>query len=186
MRVRTLGVAVPAAIGFALFSGAPAWGGGGCFGALSEGTGVTVELSQICFNPTVLRVQPGETVTWVNRDGVNHLVTGAAGSFGSGQLLGAGQSIRHQFTTAGVFPYTCSLHHGMSGVVIVGDGATSAVRDVQANPAAAPVKPASDSGAWPAVALGLAAMAGAAGYLAGRLRRGTRGTQAARGTAGPA
>ncbi len=60
-----------------LLGSVPASAGGGCFGPVSQGTGIKVDLTRICFSPTVLYVRPGDTVTWTNQDSFDHLVTGA-------------------------------------------------------------------------------------------------------------
>ena len=43
-------------------------GGGGCGRPVTDGDGTRVSIRNFCFGPTVLRVRPGDTVTWVNRD----------------------------------------------------------------------------------------------------------------------
>ena len=96
-------------------------GGGGCRQAdATEGTGSTVETRNACFEPTVLRVEPGTTVTFVNRDGIEHAVSGV--NLDSWDQLGAGVTLQYAFDRAGTYPYMCNLHPGMTGVVIVGEG----------------------------------------------------------------
>jgi Copper binding proteins, plastocyanin/azurin family len=85
---------------------------------------VHVDISALCFNPTVLRVRPGTTVDWVNRDGLEHTVTATGDAFDS--TLQDGQGFRRRFDASGVFPYYCRIHPGMVGVVLVGDGRPSA------------------------------------------------------------
>ena len=46
---------------------APAAAGGGCHQGVTHGDGDTVEMVDACFTPTILTVDPGETVT-VNTD----------------------------------------------------------------------------------------------------------------------
>src|SRR5687768_5418921 len=93
--------------------------GGGCHGAQTEGTGTTVEMTGMCFTPTVLHVDPGTEVEWINRDPLAHVVIGVG--WGDWQELGNGDAVTHRFDEAGTFPYTCNLHPGMNGVVVVGD-----------------------------------------------------------------
>jgi plastocyanin len=99
---------------------APASAGGGCHGPLTDASGVHVELNSLCFNPTVLRVQPGASVDWVNRDTIEHTVTATGDAFD--QTLVDGQTFTRVFRQGGTFPYYCRYHPGMVGVVIVGDG----------------------------------------------------------------
>ncbi len=56
----------------------PALAGGYCRGnPVTDGTGVSVEMRNDCFTPTVLHIQPGRSVTRVNRDKEAHTVSGA-------------------------------------------------------------------------------------------------------------
>jgi plastocyanin len=68
------------------------------------------------FYPTNIEVTKGEVVEWKNDDLVPHTATSA--SFSSGTIV-SGQSWRHTFTDAGNFPYVCTFHPRMKGVVIV-------------------------------------------------------------------
>src|SRR5207245_5970490 len=51
----------------------PAAAGGGCHSPVTDRTGTTVTIQDLCFSATVLRIRPGQTVTWANRDGFSHL-----------------------------------------------------------------------------------------------------------------
>jgi len=60
-------------------------------------------------------------VTWSNDDSVTHTVTrGGYGSFNS-DLLVAGDVFSFTFDQQGQFPYHCTLHPWMWGIIIVGD-----------------------------------------------------------------
>ena len=98
----------------------PASAGGGCHTGVTEGHGMTVEMVEACFTPTVLSISPGETVTWVNRSGLVHNVT--ANLWGNFEDIADGDRVRMRFDDEGTYPYACTYHPGMSGVVIVGDG----------------------------------------------------------------
>jgi plastocyanin len=146
-------------------------GGGGCFQPDTQGAGTVVKLTERCFSPTILYVQPGDKVTWRNEDGMTHVVAGSFSGWGSPTNLSAGETMTHQFPTAGIFAYSCPLHYGMNAVVIVGDGkATIPLARIQ--PAAAistPSRPATNP--WPLLALTAAALGAGLGYGIGRLRR---------------
>ena len=75
-----------------------------------------VSMRNMQFYPQTLKVKKGTVVEWKNDDLVPHTVTSA--SFDSGSL-GPGKSWRHTFTKAGQFPYACTFHPTMTGVVIV-------------------------------------------------------------------
>src|SRR2546430_8742999 len=99
----------------------PAAAGGGCHMPVTDRTGTSVTIQDLCFSATVLRIQPGQTVTWRNKDGFPHLVTGANGLWGVNADLAGGSSYSHRFDQAGIYPYSCMLHYGMNAVVVVGD-----------------------------------------------------------------
>lgn len=115
------------AVGVGVAAQAGAGGGGGCQ-EMTEGSGDAVELVGFCFTPSVLRVMPGTEVSWTNEDQVDHVVTGTG--WGLDANLGAGDSGTHRFDEAGTYPYTCYLHPGMNGVVLVGDEASASLRSV--------------------------------------------------------
>ncbi len=101
--------------------------GGGCRGepvTTEETTTVTIG-DMPCFSPTIIRVRPGDTVTWMNNGSLPHTVTGANASWGDYNELLDGQSLSHTFDAAGSYPYYCLLHPGMVGAVVVTDEAAS-------------------------------------------------------------
>jgi plastocyanin len=97
----------------------PASAGGGCHRA-TQGQGDTVTMSKACFTPSVLRVDPGTEVSFVNRDPVVHNVSAT----GWGYLgdMTEGQAFAATFDEPGVYPYACTYHAGMTGAIVVGDG----------------------------------------------------------------
>jgi plastocyanin len=156
-------------------------GGGGCHSqAATDGRGVTVEIKDACFNPTVLHIPPGQKVTWINRDDLLHTVSGTAQSFGTYDQLRLDQSVSYQFKANGVYTYFCLLHPGMTGSIVVGDGTgpgpATGPAAVVALPAAiktASVKASDPTGLTAATgAVALLLGAGAGYLLATRLRRG--------------
>ena len=103
----------------------PAHAGAGCHEEATEATGAVVVLAERCFGPTVLRVVPGTKVTWINKDFDVHNVTGFGYRWGTEGDIRQGQRFSTTFRSRGVFPYTCYLHTGMNGAVVVGDAAPS-------------------------------------------------------------
>ncbi|MGI8774642.1 MAG: cupredoxin domain-containing protein [Actinomycetota bacterium] len=109
---------------------APAAGGGGCYadGEPTSGRGFkgpSVPIDECMFTPTVLYVDPGTSVTWINKDPVAHTVSGASLAWGTEEHLTDGDHVTHVFKNEGVFPYYCLLHPSMVGAVVVGDPADS-------------------------------------------------------------
>src|ERR1700704_5088337 len=121
-RVHATLLAVVLAAGTQLTQASPVQAGGGCHSGATNGGGTTVEMKNMCFTPTVLRVKLGDSVTFINRDEMQHTVTGTSGLFGNYDALNTGQSMIYKFTTSGVYAYSCIFHPGMTGAVVVGDG----------------------------------------------------------------
>jgi plastocyanin len=119
---RRMRVVVLSATAVATLSLVPcqAQAGGGCHSGVTEGTGDTIGLVDACFTPTILRVDPGATVTFVNKDPFAHNVT--ANGWGHFDKLAPGDSFTASFNAAGTYPFACTIHPGMSGAIVVGDG----------------------------------------------------------------
>lgn len=98
----------------------PASAGGGCHGGATQGEGDKVAMSKACFTPSVLRVNPGTEVTFVNKDPVVHNVS--ATGWGYFEDMTEGQAFTATFDEPGVYPYACTYHAGMTGAIVVGDG----------------------------------------------------------------
>lgn len=94
--------------------------GGGCHDGATTGTGDTVEMKDACFRPSTLQIDPGDTVTFVNRDAMTHNVT--AMGWGQFEDMNQGDAFRATFEESGVYPYACQYHPGMTGAILVGDG----------------------------------------------------------------
>lgn len=128
MRTHAIRRAVLMVVGMMLFVGLSpdvvhASGGGGCGRAVTDDDGTRVSIRNFCFGPTILRVWPGETVTWVNRDDFPHIVLGANGAWGGyDNVRRNGGEVSYRFVSPGVYPYVCTYHPGMIGAVVVGNG----------------------------------------------------------------
>src|SRR5207245_8147587 len=91
---------------------------------------VQIKVAPCAFAPTVTTVAVGSTVTFFNGPDYTHLITGANAEWGSRDVeLRPGQEVSYRFDKAGVYPYACALHRGMSGTVIVGDPAVALADD---------------------------------------------------------
>jgi len=80
--------------------------------------GSNVILSNFAFSPSTLTVAVGTTVTWTNKDASSHTVTSDTGVFNSGGMS-QNATYSYTFNTAGTFSYSCTIHPGMKGKIIV-------------------------------------------------------------------
>ena len=84
----------------------------------ASGTEVRVTIDQFKFEPAVVSVAPGDTVTWVNDDTEEHTVTASDRSYTSSGLDQA-ETFSHTFTAPGTYRYFCALHPHMTATVVV-------------------------------------------------------------------
>lgn len=102
------------------------------------------------FSPSVVTVNVGDTVTWVNNDTEIHTVTSGKGvtriQFVTSNNVGTpnglfesdpfkpGETWSHTFTEPGVFHYYCSIHPWMNGAVVVSQNIPDTPTDAAGNP----------------------------------------------------
>lgn len=116
-----------------------------------------VRLEPCAFVPTIARVAPGTTVSFENVSDMPHLITGANASWGDrDEEVAGGASRTVTFDRPGIYAYSCAIHRGMTGVIVVGDADA-------ADLAAAAAVTGSTTGTDQAVLL---AMSGLAGFAA--------------------
>jgi plastocyanin len=90
----------------------------------TQGNSGAVSIQNMAFSPSSITVAVNTTVTWTNNDNVTHTVTSNTGVFNSGNIgnagnYGGGGTFSYKFTSAGTFPYHCSIHPAMTGTVVV-------------------------------------------------------------------
>ncbi|MBI2665100.1 cupredoxin family copper-binding protein [Candidatus Woesearchaeota archaeon] len=83
----------------------------------SETDNFQVVVENYKFMPATLDVKVGDTVEWVNKDGMDHTVTFGDSPFD--EQLPVGATVSYTFQEAGEFDYLCSFHPSMQGKVIV-------------------------------------------------------------------
>ncbi|HSS11328.1 MAG TPA: plastocyanin/azurin family copper-binding protein [Acidimicrobiales bacterium] len=84
--------------------------------ALPANVGATVELKNIAFNPPAVTIKAGQAVVWKFDDG--SIVHNVVGNGWRSSDMSSG-TYSHTFTTAGTYPYQCTIHSGMTGKVVV-------------------------------------------------------------------
>jgi plastocyanin len=75
-------------------------------------------MRQLEYTPTRIEVAVGTTVVWTNDSPLAHTVTADDSGFDSG-LIDVGKRWSYTFTAAGTFPFHCTPHPFMKGVVVV-------------------------------------------------------------------
>jgi plastocyanin len=94
---------------------------GECLVPVSAAGSVVVAIRDFSFQPAIVNVPAGATVTWVNCEpetGEAHTSTSDNGVWSS-ELLPPGATFSHTFDQAGSFPYHCEPHPFMTGTVVV-------------------------------------------------------------------
>ena len=86
-------------------------------GAPAVAAEVQVGIDNFTFNPKVVTVKTGTTVTWTNNDDIPHTVANPP-KFKS-KALDTGDKYSFTFTTPGSYSYFCSLHPHMTGTIVV-------------------------------------------------------------------
>jgi plastocyanin len=71
----------------------------------------------MAFNPSSITIAAGTTITWTNKDPMDHTVTNN-NNFDSG-TIGSGKTWSFTFSNTGTYTYLCSLHSTMTAKVIV-------------------------------------------------------------------
>ncbi len=96
-----------------------------------------------CFIPYQVRINVGDTVTWLNDDTAAHTATSGNGADGpsgvfDSSLVMAGSSFSFTFEEAGTYEYFCMVHPWMEGFVIVSG---SSLPPTTAEPTPTPIIP---------------------------------------------
>jgi plastocyanin len=106
----------------ACWLGAVAMGAAGVASAAEH----QVVIDGMAFHPQAVRVRPGDTITWLNKDLFVHNVTAATANGTAHASPGArsgdlapGKRWRYTVPAAGSFDYACTLHPVMTGHVEV-------------------------------------------------------------------
>jgi amicyanin len=85
----------------------------------------TVTIQNFAFNPPALSIAPGTTVTWINKDALDHEVisdasiSNAEGGIFRSPVIPKDGSYSFTFTNQGTYPYHCSIHPSMKGTITV-------------------------------------------------------------------
>ncbi|HUT06989.1 MAG TPA: plastocyanin/azurin family copper-binding protein, partial [Nitrosopumilaceae archaeon] len=94
--------------------------------SVPQGTSVPgCEITNECFIPFEITVNVGDKVTWSNDDSAAHIVTSGSSADGpalfgfDSRLFMSGTTYSHTFDRDGTYPYFCTVHPWMEGIVTV-------------------------------------------------------------------
>jgi plastocyanin len=83
-----------------------------------EGKTVEAGMRSLAFTPAKLEIRAGTTIVWTNNDQMAHSVTADDATWDSG-LIEPGATWQHTFEPPGAYPFHCTPHPFMKGVVTV-------------------------------------------------------------------
>lgn len=140
MAQRRLRIPVPRPLAALALAGVLGLGGAGAVLAADH----AVAISGFSYSPANLTVTVGDTVTWTNSDAQAHTATADNAAWDTGTITN-GNSATVTFTTAGTFPYHCTIHTDMTGTLTVqaasGGGPSAAPTITPTDTALEPVEP---------------------------------------------
>lgn len=85
----------------------------------ATGTSVEVAIAEFVFDPPMLEIATGDTVTWTNQDAIPHTVSFDGMEIADSPPLDQGESFSVTFDTPGTYAYQCNPHPDMRGTVVV-------------------------------------------------------------------
>lgn len=90
---------------------------GGC--GNPNGPNNTIQVLDNAFSPATLTVPPGTTVYWVWGGSAPHNVVFNQAAGGPNSETQTSGQFERAFPSAGTFSYTCTVHLGMDGSIVV-------------------------------------------------------------------
>jgi len=91
----------------------------GMMAGTAQAAEVQIIISDFAFSPETLTIKVGDTVEFVNEDGIPHSGAREGKDGFDTQVLNQGQSKKITFSKPGEYTYNCSIHPSMSGKIIV-------------------------------------------------------------------
>lgn len=78
----------------------------------------TILINNSAFSPSILNIQVGTTVTWINKANITQQIVSSTGAFSSGNLTN-GKSYSYTFNQSGTYPFHSGVNPSMSGTILV-------------------------------------------------------------------
>jgi plastocyanin len=86
----------------------------------------TVDITRLGFVPDRLTIDPGDTVTWTNKDSAQHQIVADQAAFPASPALQANQTYSYRFVRSGTFSYRDGFARNERGRITVRDGVSLA------------------------------------------------------------
>lgn len=114
--------------------------------AARQASSITVQIVDFAFEPAMVMIERGTTVTWTNVGDRPHTVTADDGTFDSGRL-DPGEQFNFTFDEPGTFTYVCGFHPEMQGTLMVADVQSDDLEVAIPEPGGEPAEAAADNNA---------------------------------------
>jgi plastocyanin len=86
----------------------------------SKGPGANeIFIQNMAFNPGTITVTVNTTITWTNKDGIDHTVTSNTADLFDSGIIKSNGTYSYTFTSTGTYSYHCTIHPTMTGTVQV-------------------------------------------------------------------
>src|SRR5215207_2308452 len=86
----------------------------------------TVDITRLGFVPDRLTIDPGDTVTWTNKDSAQHQIVADQAAFPASPALQANQTYSYRFVKSGTFSYRDGFARNERGRITVREGVSLA------------------------------------------------------------
>lgn len=80
---------------------------------------VQVEIKNMSFNPSTIKINPGDTIMWTNNDETAHSIVFDDKNLMKSRTLQKGETFGLAYATQGTLTYHCGIHSTMKGKVVV-------------------------------------------------------------------
>lgn len=80
---------------------------------------VVVTITGSKFSPQIVAANPGDTILWVNKDTLPHTTRSDGSLLWDSGTIRPGGSFKRVFTSIGSYSYSCAIHPGMKGTVVI-------------------------------------------------------------------
>lgn len=79
----------------------------------------TILINNSAFSPSILNIQVGTTVTWINKANITQKIVSSTGAFSSSGNLTNGMTYSYTFNQSGTYPFHSAVNPSMTGTILV-------------------------------------------------------------------